>query len=106
MTAIQDQMAYIVICSHKSGSYVPERNVSDMDRKTTIEDIAAGQFGGMLQVIEFNPDEHTSRDVTEDIARDVMTVWASEGDTLSDWKFEFVELHVGFRAANSFRRAA
>lgn len=106
MPSISDQMIYIVVVAHQGGDYLPERNVSDLDRKATVKDIADGQYEGVRQVIELNPVEHTSRDVTEDIARDVMTVWANEAEPLLDWQFEFVEQHVGFQAANSFRRAA
>lgn len=103
---IKDRMVYLVICGHKSGPYIPERNIADMDRKSIVADIASGKIDDVLQVIEFNPIEGTSRDVTEDIAHDVMTVWADEGEPLLNWQFEFVEQFIGFRAANSFQRAA
>ena len=106
MPTIKDHMTYIAICGSRSGSYVRERNLAETDRKLIVADIASGEIEDMVQVLEINPVEGTCRDVTEDIARDVMTVWANEGPSLSDWQFEFVEMHVSMQAALSFRREA
>jgi hypothetical protein len=103
---IQDHMSYLVVVAHKDGAYLPERKLSDLDRATVIKDIADGQYEGLTQVIEFNPAEGICRDVTEDIAREVMTLWARQGEPLRNWQYEFVELHVSMQAAQSFRRAA
>jgi hypothetical protein len=64
---IKDRMIYLVV-SH-GGTITPERNVSDLDRATTIKDIAEGQFTDVVQVLEMNPTEGTCRDVTEEILR-------------------------------------
>jgi hypothetical protein len=106
MPAITDQMTYIVICASESGPYVRERDVSDMGRKTTVADIASGQIEDVVQVLECNPVEHLCSDVTKDIAKDVMTVWAREAQPLRDWQFDFVEQLVSMQAAASFLRAA
>ena len=102
MPAITDRMIYIVVC----GNILPERDTADLDRKTTVQDIAAGQFEGVTQILECNPVEGTCRNVSEDIAREVMEIWADEDEALQDWQHSFVELFVSVTAANSFRRAA
>jgi len=106
MPAITDRMSYLVTVAHPRGDYLSERALSDLDRTTTVKDIADGQFTNVLQVIEFNPAEGICHDVTEDIAREVMTEWAKSGEPLEAWQFDFIALHVGLSAANSFRRAA
>ncbi len=103
---INDRMAYLVICHSNGAQYVAERDTSDFDRATTIKHIAEGQIENLVQVIELNPAEHTSRDVTEDIAREVMTIWAHQGEPLTFNQYSFVEFHVGTRAARSFLRVA
>ncbi len=103
---ITDQMAYIIVCAHKDGAYLPERNVSDLDRKTLVKDIAEGQHTDMIQVLEINPVEKLCSDVTEAIAWEVCQQWAAEGEPLSDWQRDFVEQHCGMVAANAFPRAA
>jgi hypothetical protein len=67
MAIIKDRMIYVVVSARKDGALLPERNVCDLDRITTIKDIADGQFGEVDQVLECNPVEGTCRDVTDDI---------------------------------------
>lgn len=97
-----NQSAYLVLCGHYIEEYAPERNARDMNRATTIRDIADGQFENLSRVIEIG----TGADVTADFAKEVMTIWARSGEPLSYSQYEFVELHVGTRAARSFLRAA
>jgi len=65
-----DRMLYLVVCAHERGDYVAERDVSDLDRSTTVQDIRAGQFGEILHVIEFCIAERIVADVTEDVLRE------------------------------------
>ena len=102
-----DRMSYLVFEADSQGVvYLAEREWADMDRKTTIDDIASGQFEFLVTVIEFNAAENTSRDVTEDFAKAVMTIWASRGDPLTDTEFEFIEFHLGSSMAHQFPRQA
>lgn len=103
---IHDRMIYLVVCRHHTGNFLPERETADLDRATTVRQIAEGQFSNVAQVIELNPVEHTSRDVSEDIAREVMTIWAHRGEPLADQQVDFIEQHVSIGAARSFQRAA
>lgn len=96
---------YLVTVAHKSGAYIPERNVCDLGRAETIADIAAGHIEGVESVIEVNTADLTSRDVTYEIAREVMTLWADEGEPLTAWQRDFVEQLVSIPAANSFQKA-
>lgn len=106
MPAIKDQMIYLLVAADKGGAYLPERKLSDLDRATTVKDIAAGQYEDLIQVIELNPVEGTCRDVTEDIAWEVSAIWSANGEPLSDWQQDFIEQTIGLEAARSFPRAA
>ncbi len=77
-----------------------------MDRFNTVKWIASGEFTKIAKVIGFDLDKGTCRDATLEIATEVMTRWAHDGEPLSDWQYEFVELHVSMNAARSFRREA
>ncbi len=102
-----DRMSYLVLeCDRAGNIWIAEREWSDMDRATTLDDIASGQFEDLVSVIEFNPVEHGSRDCTEDFARAVMTRWADNGDPLTELQREFLEFHLGVSTANSFAQAA
>lgn len=97
---------YLVTTAHPSGTYTPERIVSDLGRAETIADIASGQLDNVIQVIECDVAAGTSRDVTPEIAREVMTIWADEGEPLDAWQRDFVEQLVSIAAADAFVRAA
>jgi hypothetical protein len=101
---IQDHMVYIILCG--PGTYLPERNLADLDRATTIRDIAQAQYEGVVQVLECNPVEHICNDVTEDIMNAVCELWAEDGEPVADWQIEIIEQTRGIEAANSFARAA
>lgn len=104
---IQDRMVYLVICRAKDGAeYVAERCTCDLSRQCTVQDIADGQVENVLQVLECNPVEGICNDVTDEIAKAVMTVWADGGEALTYSQYNFVETLVSTRAARSFLRVA
>ena len=88
---IEDHMVYFVLCG--PGTYAPERNLSDMDRATTVRDIAKAQFEDVIQVLECSPAEHVCNDVTADILRDAAFFILSNLDyeDLNDWERDFVD---------------
>ncbi len=63
---------YLVIVKNARGDiYAPERDLSDMDRKTTVKDIADGQFGNnVFKVWEICEEGPICFDRTEDILRE------------------------------------
>lgn len=106
MVSNLDRMIYIVIVGHANGDYFPEQNVSETDRASVVKDIAEGQYGWLQRVLELNPVEGICRDVTEDIAWEVSTIWSMRGEPLSDFQRDFIEEQIGFAAARAFPRAA
>jgi hypothetical protein len=93
---------YVAVCGDHTGTYIAERDVKDCTFAGTIADIVSCQIEDLVQVLEIG----TGRDVTEQMARAVMTIWAHDGEPLTENQYTFVELHVGMAAAMSFRRAA
>jgi hypothetical protein len=55
----------------KLGRAYRETDEAEADEQTLIHDILAGEFGHIARIISFNTVEDWSRDVTEDIAREV-----------------------------------
>jgi hypothetical protein len=64
----QDRMMYIVLCGYRDGPAWAERDASRTNKRDTLEDICNGALPKVVQVIELNFIEHTSRDVTDDFA--------------------------------------
>ena len=81
-------------------------DISKMDRFNTIAWIARGEFNGVSKVIAFDLAKGTARDASREIAVEVMTRWAHEGEPLTDWQVEYIEQQVSVQAANSFEREA
>jgi hypothetical protein len=72
----------------------------EMDEEKTsendvIHDIISGEYSRPVKVIAFDLEERWVRDVTEDIARGVLTKVAREGLTLSATAAEFVSRATG-----------
>jgi hypothetical protein len=102
-----DRMSYLIFEADRVGNiWIAERKWSDMDRRTTLDDVASLQFENLVSVIEFNSIEGTSRDVTEDMAKDVADIWAREGEPLTELQREYLEFHLGVSFANQFAQAA
>lgn len=101
-----DKQLYLIVCSDQGQLYVPEREVSEMDSRTTLKDIAAGEWTNLSSVLVFNPVEHICTDVTREFVTGAMNVWAASGEPLSAWQREFIELHISVQAANSFAMEA
>lgn len=89
---IRDRMAYVVICDHSGGAYLPEQNVSELDRKTVVSLIASGEFDNVKQVLECNPIEGICRDCTDDVMTEAAFAIIKDTayDDLSDWQRDFV----------------
>lgn len=103
--AIADHQTYIVVCASRKGErYIVERDLERCCRALTIEDIARGEFDGLVQVLEINPVEGICCNVTDWMAMAVCERWANEGEPLTRRQRDFVEQHVGMSAAAAFPR--
>ncbi len=60
-----------------------------------IDDFLTGQFNRPVRVVAFNTAEGWSRDVSEDIAWEVLRRATNEGRSLPASTYGFVEFHVG-----------
>jgi len=56
-----------------------ERSAGTLNRASVIEDIATGEIEDAAFVIEFNPTESNSRDISEDVAREALKALDARG---------------------------
>jgi hypothetical protein len=76
-----DHDLHFVLCDFgKYGKTYIETDPNEADRDTIVRNMIAGQYDRPLRVIALNPDEGWSRDVSEEIAKAVLT--AAEVDDL------------------------
>jgi hypothetical protein len=74
------------------------------DKPTVIRNLLSGEYGNPVRIVAFNTSEGWSRDVTEDIAREIKQSAEQKGEYLSpglrdwiDWQIELgarVKTHV------------
>lgn len=65
------------------------------DFNTVVDDVMTGQFNNPVRVIAFNISEGSSRDVSDQVAREVLKRLAKEDEPLGHSARRFVELHLG-----------
>ena len=72
-----------------------ETDVEDTDYETVINDLLEGQFANPVVVIGFNTAEGWSKDVSEDVARELRQRCGAQDRELPDFLQEFVERYEG-----------
>jgi len=75
-----------------------ETGIEDTDLGTVIRDLLDGQYSGPVRVIGFNTAEGWSRDVSEDIARELTRLCAEEHRDMPECLWRFVERYESAKA--------
>ena len=83
--------AYLVVDELETCSVYREADEFEANRGEVIQQITEGQFHKAVRVIAFNIAEGWSRDVTEDIANEIMDHALRKAEHLSRSAQEFVE---------------
>lgn len=99
----QNTFHFILADFGKLGTAWVERDPNDMDRETTIRDLMGMQIDRPLSVIEVNISEGTSRDVSEDIAREI--AGRAQRDPLHQPLIDFIHDNAGAPLARELRAA-
>jgi hypothetical protein len=79
----------------QSGRVYREADEAETDINTVINDIISGQYKNPNRVVAFNTAEGWARDVTEDVAREVLARAIKDGKTLSVSVRDFIERKTG-----------
>jgi hypothetical protein len=80
-----DVTVYLVVNDFGSlGRAFVETDIAEADRETVIRDFLSGQYSNALRVVAFNTAEGWSRDVSEDIAGEVLDRAFDADDNLSE----------------------
>jgi hypothetical protein len=77
-----------------SGRVYRETDEEAADFDTVVEDLVMNQFNNPLRVIAFNTSEGWARDVSEDVAREMLNRAAKDDRMLAGASRRFVERHV------------
>src|ERR1700722_15538762 len=91
----EDVTVYLVLNDHgKNGLAYDETDPAEADRETIIRNFLSGQYSNALRVIAFNTAEGWSRDVSEDIAGEVLERAFNADDNLGEDTKRFIDRHV------------
>jgi hypothetical protein len=91
----QDVTVYLVVNDFgKFGKAFVETDIAEADREAIIRNFISGQYSNALRVVAFNTAEGWSRDVSEDIANEVLERAFDADDTLSEDTKRFIDRHV------------
>jgi hypothetical protein len=71
-----------------------ETNVQDTELESVITDLLEGQYRNPIRVIGFNTAEGWSRDVSEDVARELKRRCVGQARELPLFLHEFVDSYV------------
>jgi len=64
------------------------------DKKSVIRDLVNGQYNNPVRIVCFNTSEGTSRDVSEEIAREIKDWSGRKGEDLSRGLQDFIEYQI------------
>jgi hypothetical protein len=79
----------------KAGRVYRETAEEAANLDTVVDDLMTGQFNNPVRVIAFNTSEGWSRDVSEDVAGELLRRATEEDKPLAGASRHFVELHLG-----------
>ena len=99
-----DQTVYMVMEDlGRLGRIWPEADVDHTELETVINDLLDAQYGNPLCVIAFSAAERWARDVSEDVAEELLRRSELEGRALPEGVQDFVERHAGDSNQSSLR---
>src|SRR5437016_1060641 len=91
--ATDDIVMHVVECRSGKVRYFREMDLADADAETLVRDLLAGQIDAPFRVVAFNTFEGWSRDVSEDIARELVDRAARHNEPLTHAMRSFCERH-------------
>jgi hypothetical protein len=77
------------------GSAYQETEVERTDLETVIAELMSGQFNDPIRIVAFNTLEHWSKDVSEEIAREIQTCCDIDGADIPEHLQDFVQRYRG-----------
>jgi len=90
-----DQEIYLVLDDFggRLGRAWPETDEKHTDRETLITDLMTGQYSNPVRVVAFNTAEGWSRDMSEEIADELMRWYAERDREVPPSLEDFIERH-------------
>jgi hypothetical protein len=89
-----DVTVYLVLNDYRTGLAYVETALDEADLETIIRNFIAGEYDSALRVVAFNAAEGWSRDVSEDIAGEIIGRTYDADETLTEGTKRFIDRHL------------
>jgi hypothetical protein len=89
-----DVTVYLVLNDYRTGLAYVETALDEADLETIIRNFIAGEYDSALRVVAFNAAEGWSRDVSEDIAGEIIDRAYDADETLTEGTKRFIDRHL------------
>jgi hypothetical protein len=89
-----DVTVYLVLNDYRTGLAYVETALDEADLETIIRNFIAGEYDSALRVVAFNAAEGWSRDVSEDIAGEIVDRVYDADETLTEGTKRFIDRHL------------
>jgi hypothetical protein len=89
-----DVTVYLVLNDYRTGLAYVETALDEADLETIIRNFVADEYDSALRVVAFNAAEGWSRDVSEDIAGEIIDRAYDADETLTEGTKRFIDRHI------------
>jgi hypothetical protein len=89
-----DVTVYLVLNDYRTGLAYVETALDEADLETIVRNFIAGEYDSALRVVAFNAAEGWSRDVSEDIAGEIVDRAYDADETLTEGTKRFIDRHL------------
>jgi hypothetical protein len=89
-----DVTVYLVLNDYRTGLAYVETALDEADLETIIRNFIAGEYDSALRVVAFNAAEGWSRDVSENIAGEIIDRAYDAVGTLTEGTKRFIDRHI------------
>src|SRR6476661_5991252 len=95
LVPVHDYETYLVVDEISRVRLYRETVEDEATKETVISDIVSGQYERPVRIVAFNTAEGWSRDVTEDVAREMLDRAARKIEPLTESAVSFIEWATG-----------
>lgn len=100
-----DETVYLVVDRLATGAVDRETEIERADPESVITDLLSGQFNDPVRVMAFNTLEHWAKDVSREIAAEIVSRCDIDGLPVPEYLKDFIENQTSESARSTLRFA-
>ena len=100
-----DETVYLVVDRLATGAVDRETEIERADVESVIRDLLSGQFNDPVRVMAFNTLEHWAKDVSQEIAAEIVSRCDIDGLPVPEYLKDFIENQTDASTRSALRFA-